>query len=89
MGHTVMKNLHECRWTSMQLSHSGCIPANALRDPARSALLQKARWVIAATVLQNARAHCEELVPGPALAIDIRPGLSCFSSKFSSSNFSP
>lgn len=32
----------------------------------------------------------EELeLPGPALAIDNRNGLSCFFSKFSSSNFSP
>lgn len=28
-------------------------------------------------------------MPGPALAIDSSPGLSCFSSKFSSSKFSP
>ena len=73
----------------MQLSLPAYIPAIVLRDLARSALLQKASWVIAATVLRKAHAHCEELVPGPALAIDSRPGLSCFSSKFSSSNFSP
>ena len=87
MGHTVMKNLHECRCTSMQVSDPEY--GNCAKGSGTQCTLQKARRVIAATALQGAGAHCEELVPGPALAIDSRPGLSCFSSKFSSSNFSP
>ena len=35
------------------------------------------------------RKNCDPLVPGPALAMDRMPSPSCFSVKFSSSNFSP
>ena len=33
--------------------------------------------------------NCDELVSGPVLAMDSKPGVSCFISKFSSSNLFP
>lgn len=63
--------------------------ADALRDAACCAHAPEDLLGDHCHSLARGRAHCEELVPGPALAIDSRPGLSCFSSKFSSSNFSP